>query len=229
MAQYFRDHYKADKKTGRCGLADGGLEASIADEIDVLIAETSAASQAYRLTVDPKADTTKLERAHVLINEIGAVLDFYLDDGVADEDDTRLANVVAAHKDAPETADALALALEEYAALAEMHAKDIDGLGGFDAKLIAEAKKLATELRAAPSAAPSPASATALARRNRLLQLLDGRVRSVRAAARFVFRAQPELARGASSAYERKRRIVQKAAATRKKNSQPQPTPAPNA
>jgi hypothetical protein len=225
LAKYFRTHHKADKKAGLPGLTDAGLEASLADEIDSLIAETSAASSAYHLTVDPKADTSKLERAHVLIGEIGAVMEYFLDDGVEDEDDARLSNVVAAHKDAPDTADALALALEEYSALAAMHETEIEGLGGFDAKMIAEAKKLATELRAAPSASPSPASAAALAKRNRLLQRLDARVRKVRSAARFVFRAQPEVARAATSAYERKRRIDQKRSATRKKNAQPQPAP----
>jgi len=231
VAHYFREYYKADKKAGMPGLADGGLEANVADEIESLIKEASAASTQYWLTVDPKADVTKIERARFIVDEIGAVMEYFLDDGVDDEDDKRLANVVAAHKDAPETADALALALEGYAALAEMHAKDIDGLGGFDAKMIAEAKTLATELREAPSAPPSPASTTALAVRNRVLQLLDRRVRSVRAAAKFVFRAQPKLARGAASAFERKRRVLQKSAATRKKNgkTQPAPTPAPNA
>ncbi|MBI2395507.1 MAG: hypothetical protein HYV09_38425 [Deltaproteobacteria bacterium] len=229
VAKYFREHYKADKKNGLPGLADAGLASSLADQIESLIAEASAASSAYRHTVDPKADTSKLERARFLISEIGAVLDFYLDDGIADEDDARLANVVAAHKDAPDNADALAFALEEYAAFASMHEKGIKGLGGFDTALIAEAKALATELRAQPSSAPSPASAKALARRNRVLQLLDVRVREVRAAAKFVFRAQPEIARGATSLYERKRRIDQKRAATRKKNLKPQPAPAPNA
>ncbi len=230
VARYFREHYKADKKSGRPGLADAGLEATVADELESLIAEATAASSAYRLTVDPKADTTKLERARFVINEIGAVMEYFLDDGVEDEDDARLANVNAAHKDAPDTADALALALEEYAAFAGLHEAEIDGLGGFDVKMIAEAKKLAGELRTAPSAAPSPASASVLAKRNRLLQLIDLRVRKVRAAAKFVFRAQPELARGAASAYERKRRIRAKRAATRKKNGQAQPpVPSPNA
>lgn len=226
VAQYFRAHYKADKKTGAPGLIDAGVEASLGDEIDALIEEARAAGTTYVLSIDPKADTSRLDRARFLVSEIEAVLAYYLDDGVEDEDDARLANVIAAHKDHPETADALALALEDYSALAEMHAKEIDGLGGFDAKLIGEAKKLAAELRSMPSAAPNPASAAALNKRNRFLQLLDARVRKVRAAAKFVYRAQPELARGAASAYERKRRIVAKRAATRKKNGQQPQTPA---
>ncbi|MGZ3478008.1 MAG: hypothetical protein ACXVCJ_26145 [Polyangiales bacterium] len=221
LAKFVRAHQKADKKTGLPGLAGAKFSLTIADEIESLAAEVTSAQKAYTLTVDPKADTTKIERARFLVDEIYAVMAYLLDDGVENEEDARLANVVSAHKDEAETPANMALALEEYAGLAKMHAKEIDGLGGFDAALIGEAEKLAVELRkSGPTAPPSAESAAALAKRNRLLQLLDVRVRKVRAAARFVFRAHPDVVRQVTSPYERKRRIDAKRAATRKKNSE---------
>lgn len=222
IAAFFRAHYKADKKTGLPGLNEAGpaVNASLADEIESLVDEGYKASSDYRLTVDPKADRSKLDRAAELVDEIHAVLEFHLDDGVEDEHDARLANVVNAHKDAPESGAAFALSLEEYAELAAMYETEIDGLGGFDVKLIAEAKKLSKELRGATEpAAPSAAQQGMLAKRNRILQLIDARVRRVRAATKFVFRKHPEMVRSTASAYERTRRVIAKRVATRKKNN----------
>lgn len=224
LAQFVRAHHKIDKKKDLPGLGDAKLPLSIADEIDSLVAATSSAQSDYTMSVDPKADGSKMQRARYIIDEIQGVMTYFLDDGVEDDDDVRLANVAAAHKDDAPTSANYALALDEWSALAAMHEKEIDGLGGFDASLIKEAKKLATELRSGgPVSPPSPVSTANLQKRNRLLQLLDARVRRVRSAARFVFRAHPEVAREVSSAYERKRRIDAKRAATRKKHEPAQP------
>ena len=66
---------------------------------------------------------------------------------------------------------------------------------------------MAAELRARPSvgATGSEASRAALALRNKLVVLLMGRMSAVRAAARFVFRGQPEIVREVTSEYERRR------------------------
>ncbi len=82
-----------------------------------------------------------------------------------------------------------------------------------------------------PRNEPVSSEATAaLAKRNRFLQLLDQRVRRVRAVARFVFRKHPDIVRGVISLYERKRRLDAKRSATRKKNAQPAtPAPTPSA
>jgi hypothetical protein len=154
------------------------------------------------------------------------VLEYFLDDGVEDENDQRFAKLVAAHRDAPDAADALAIELDEYATIADLHRKKIDGLGGFDAKMIDEARKLSKELLAmAPNEPVSTEATAALAKRNRFLQLLDQRVRRVRSVARYVFRHHPDTARGIVSLYTRKRRLEAKRSATRKKNAEPAPTP----
>jgi hypothetical protein len=217
-ARFFERYYKADRKAGRPGLASAGLPADLDAQIESLIAEVSKANAAWLLTVDPKSDRSLLERARAFVDEIGAVLEFHLDDGIEDANDSRLANVTAAHKDDPFTADALALALEDYSNLAHGFRDQIDGLGDFDASVIDEAKKLAKQLRALPPAdlAASAGSRLAIGQRNRLLQLLWSRVRRVRAAARFVFRKHPEIAREASSVYERRKRLEAKRAAKRR-------------
>ena len=148
IAGIFRDHYEGDEKKGVPGFADGGLEESLADEIESLVVEGSAAFSLYTQAANPKTDISKIERARFLIDEMQSVLEYYLDDQVDDEDDKRLANVTASHKDIPETAAALSLALEDWASFAEMHADGIKGLGQLDVALIDEAKKLGGELRA---------------------------------------------------------------------------------
>jgi hypothetical protein len=228
IAVFVRANHKADKKSGRPGLADGDLPIAIADEIDSLVENVMWAQREYRKAMSPKADTTKLDRARFLIDEMGAVLEYFLDDGVEDENDQRFAKLVAAHKDAPDSPDALAIELDEYATIADMHRKKIDGLGGFDATMIDEARKLSKDLLAMTPNEPVSSEATAaLAKRNRFLQLLDQRVRRVRKVARYVFRHHPETARGIVSLYERKRRLEAKRSATRKKNAQPAPAPTP--
>jgi hypothetical protein len=94
----------------------------------------------------------------------------------------------------------------------------MDGLGGFDAAHIDEARTVAAELRARPSAAAtgSDASRAALALRNKLVVLLMGRMSAVRAAARFVFRGQPEIVREVTSDYERRRRAAGRRAKEKK-------------
>lgn len=54
----------------------------------------------------------------------------------------------------------------------------------------------------------SQKSRAALALRNKLMGLLVTRMSAVRAAARFVFRGQPEIVREVTSDYERRRRAA---------------------
>ena len=84
-----------------------------------------------------------MERGAFVLSEITSALEFLFDDGIENEDDAALAATKAAHADDPSTADALALALDDYAALAASHKKELEGLGGFDAALIGEAHAIA--------------------------------------------------------------------------------------
>jgi hypothetical protein len=173
------------------------------------------AHTAYLLSVDRRNNEESLARGQFLVAEIQATLTWILDDGGRDPERAQLDRVALAHASDPESADALASALDDFAGLAALYAKEMDGVGGFDARLIGEAKSLAAELRDLPSsvAAISPVTRSALDLRNRVVSLLADRITLVRSAARFVFRAHPEIARQATSSYERRRRTASRRAA----------------
>jgi hypothetical protein len=234
VAKFADDYWHEENDEGgnvvRAGLRSavrkgGGalrLTSKTSSEILSLQRAAQEAHTRYLLAIDAKPDVDPVGRGRFLLAEISATLAWLFDDGIDDQKDAQLANVVLAHADDPATTDALASALDDYAGLAEPHAKEMHGLGGFDARFIAEARGLAGELRARPAqpVALSPAARGALTLLDGLVTLLLDRMGLVRAAARFVFRTDPEIARLATSAYERRRR-----AAARK--GKPAPAPAP--
>ncbi|HEU4410583.1 MAG TPA: hypothetical protein VFS43_35335 [Polyangiaceae bacterium] len=226
VARFHRKYYATvearDGQPERPGLdtvADErrGLTASTGDDILSLREATQQAHTRYLLTASPGA-ASPMERGRFLVNEISATLGFYFADGVDDERDAQLAAVRASHADTPESTDALAAELEDYCALGNAYRSEIDGLGGFDVKLLDEAKQVAGALRDRPTSpvASSDESARALALRNRLAMLLGAKMSAVRSAARFVFRHRPEIVREATSAYERWRRAASRRAALKK-------------
>jgi hypothetical protein len=218
----------ATRRVVRPGLDMAGGEKRLSAETgaDILSLQDAVqqAQTAYLLTVDPKAERDAMERAAFVLGELTSTLEWLFDDGVQNDDDVRLANLGAAHHDDPETPDALASALEDYAGLAALHRKEMDGLGGFDVALIDEAKELAKKLRGIPAAGPASAdsaSKQALDLRNRLATLLMRKIGTVRAATRFVFRHHPEIIREVTSTYERRRRAAARRNAAKKQAQQP--------
>ncbi|MBI5479061.1 MAG: hypothetical protein HY906_09405 [Deltaproteobacteria bacterium] len=218
-AKYWDPKNAKSGKVLRPGLASAGknLPKKTVEEIRELQRAAEDAHSEYLLLVDPQAPADLLPRGRFVLGELTASLEWLFDDGVEDAKDAQLARVTTAHEGDPDTADALAGELVDYAALARPHRKELQGLGGFDAALIDEAPKLAAQLRDRPPA-PVPPSAEerrALAYRNRLLTLLQARGGRGRAAARFVFRNHPAIIREATSAYERRRRAAARRAAAR--------------
>ncbi len=154
------------------------------------------------------------ERGRRILAEIQAVLAYRFDDGVLEPADAHLAKIDADHANDPDSHDALALALEDYARFGKLHRETLDGLGEFSAALLDEALVVADEVRRLPSAPAlaTPDAKAALALRNRFFTLLAQRVSAVRAAARFVFRDHPDIARLATSAYGRRRKAAERSA-----------------
>ena len=239
VARFFDHYWKSEKDKDGNVLRPGldtvvdkkrGLTAKTGAEILSLQQAGQEAHTAYLLCVDTTARANPVERARYVLDEIIATLTWLFDDGVEDEKDARLASIQAAHVEDPESTDALAGELDDYATLASHHRDEMAGVGGFDPKLIDEARTLAGELRARPTiAAPLSAKArAALALRNKVLNLLLSRVTLVRAAARFVFRGTPEVVREVTSTYERKRRAASRRVAA-KKGSPPAAPAAPPA
>jgi len=196
-----------------------GLHHKTGEDILSLREAFEAANTRYQMASSPTM-AAPMDRARWLVGEISSVLEFHFDDGVEDERDAQLDAVDAAHDDTPNSADAYAAALDDYANLGNAYRKEIDGLGGFDVKLLDEAKAVAQQLRDRP---PTPvqqreAATKALALRNRLATLLSIRMGLVRGAARFVFRNHPDIIREATSAYERRKRAASRRKAMNLKN-----------
>lgn len=118
-------------------------------------------------------------------------------------------NVLARkHRSTIQRSSALAQALHDYAALARPLRQKLDGLGGFDARLIDEAEYLSAHLplrrRGRPS--PSPQAVQAKHQRDQLASLLQSKMQQVRAAAHFVFRGHKDILQNFASAHQRRLR-----------------------
>jgi hypothetical protein len=229
VARFFDKYFKStDDRPGLETVVDKKrhLTESTGKDILSLLAATQQANTAYQLAASPST-AAPIGRATFVLNDIAATLEWSFDDGVEDERDAQLASVKKAHADTPDSHDAWAAELEDYAALAGNYRKQMAGLGGFDVALIDEAKALAAELRNRPAtpAAPSEAVASAKALRDRLAALLCSRMATVRSAARFVFRNQPAIIREATSAYERRRKAAARRNAAKKPSDAPGDTP----
>jgi hypothetical protein len=194
--------------------ATGNVTLELGTEIRELQLAVAAAHSEYLVLVQTSA-TAPLDRADFIVAEIRSTLEFVFDDGKQDDADVQLENLRVAFADSS-SQDAMALALEGYAALAGKYRDALAKLQGFDIALVDEARPLAAALREQSAAALTRASADiqreALALRNRLLTLLTDRVKRVRRAATYVFRNQPDIVRKLNSAYERKQRFARRRA-----------------
>ncbi len=199
------------------------LPPSAPTEIRELVVLVREAHDAWIRDAAPSADDP-MTRGWFVLGEIQSALTFHFDDGVEDERDAQLARVREAHASDGQSAEDLASALDDYAAVARPYAAELHGVGGFDEALIAEATSLAAALRERPEqrAEAARSSRASIDLRNRYAALLASRVADVRAAARFVFRHHPKVALEAGSASERARR----AASRRKKAAKPDAPPA---
>lgn len=209
--------------------ARGELSAQTGQEILSLQRAAQEAHTRYLLTVGPVNGASPMNHGQFLLNEIAAALGWHFNDGVEDEKDQMLASIEAAHAEDPRTSDALASALDDYAHLADRYRDEIDGLGGFSASNIDEAFEVAASLRDRPTQAQSVTMSVearqALDLRNKIVTVLLARMNLVRAAAKFVYRAHPEIVREATSAYERRRRATARRA--KAKPAEPVAAPAP--
>jgi len=181
------------------------LSPMISEELDELQQAGSRAHTLYLMAAGGPAEDL-MKQATELLSDITATLEFLFDDGVETEEDYQLARLRTANGE-PTTQDAMALALEQYADLAEENRSELDALETFDVGGIDRARELAAELRerSAPQAAVESAE-QAMQLRNQLWTLLQQRMSRVRSVARYVFRMYPEIAREATSAYRRRQR-----------------------
>jgi hypothetical protein len=177
-------------------------------EIYELHAAVAKLQADYLRTVELRQDSP-MARAEAVLQELKATLEFAFDDDEETLEDEQLESVAAAYPRAS-SQDVMALALEAYAGLANEHRARVSGLPGFDEALISEAQSLAQALRSRSGEALladlRSGASDVIDERNRLLTLLLERVQRVRRAARYVFRAYPQIVRNFTSSYERTRR-----------------------
>ena len=215
VAKFILSHWAATSR--RPGLESAGRKMSqtMADEIRVIRDELQKAQSDYEMFIDPKVDSaTLIKRGREILSELTAVLEWYLDDGVEDENDARFAALKTAHAEDNDAASTLAQTLHDYASLASPLTPELDGLGNFDAGMIGEAFDIADQLADVPASpnVRSDAARDLKEKRDLWACLLQQRIQLVRAAARFVFRDFPEEYQKVASAYERRRRAAAKRA-----------------
>ena len=216
VARFFEAHYPTlrneDGTVARVGLdsvARPGRDLTATTGAEVLsLREAVHEAQARYVGASAPRAAPPLARARFVLGEIRAALAFLLDDGKRDVRDVQLEHFAAAG-DGSRSASALFMRLHHLATFADMHRAELDGLGGFDVALIDEAFALGDPLRALPPAIPhAELPESVLDLRNRLTALLAGRMATIRAAARFVFRNSPAIVREATSTYERRRGVA---------------------
>ena len=184
----------------------GQFHKELANEILELQEATQVAQTRYSLML--LTDGPPFARAEFVLGELVAGLTFLLHDGVTDDHDERLVRLAQAHP-SPTSQDALAAALNDYAALGDLHREALSKMGAFEIGWLDEARTLAVELREA-SARKIAGHARqerqrALTLRNRLSAMLYERMQRVRSAARYVFRHDPGVVRQVTSRYQRER------------------------
>ena len=186
--------------------AEGTLRLSpqIAQELDELQQAAHRAQFLYKLAVSP-AEEDVMEQGAATLSELTAILEYYYDDGQETVEDVQLERLHDEHA-VPTSHDAMALALDDYAALAAPIRDQLNGLAGFSVETIDEARTLASQLRSksAPKQADT-AARDALRLRDQIWTLLYDRIREVRRTARIVFRHHPEILRQATSTYQRRK------------------------
>lgn len=184
------------------------LHENLGSEIYEIQAAAGKANADYGKAVEG-SKVSPMVRAEFVFHEIKATLEFLFDDDehtVADDQLEKLANDHAR----PTSQDFMAVALEAYVALAEDYREELTTIKGFDLALLDEARALAGALRMRSGEAlvggVTSGASVLLVERNRLITLLQDRVARVRRAARYVFRAHPDIARKFASSYHRNRR-----------------------
>lgn len=179
--------------------AGPGVRLEMADELRTLA--TRAWSLQAELVAGAKApgQPKKEARARLVLAELRAVLGHVLSqaDATARE---QLRVVRQAHPRGPRTAAALAEQLTVFAALADRHRERLEVVPAFELALIDEARDHARRARSYRADRRPPELAAVRRERDRLMGDLRERVLAIRAAARFVFRAHPELSKLAGSA-----------------------------
>lgn len=213
LAAFVEAHYEPTLVSGklRPGLSSVEAQSGITRATALELRELQAAISFVQSKIDargPSAGEDPLREADRIVSELRAALSFLLEGGDAPEGAAALRRLREAYR-GTRAHDAVALILERYAELGARHLSALESIGvdrGLLDGALAEARELRARSATRIERRASPDEPDLLVVRNRLVAALQARMRKVRAAVRYVFRAHPELARTATSAYHRARR-----------------------
>lgn len=209
VAKFARDFWEPAADGSRPGLNVVAklLNRETADEIESLV---RAARVVHTSLLYPAEETDEhrrnVERAQFLVTEIGAACEFVLNDGVDEPADEALATAKA-RASADGTYGTLVQTVADYSGLADGLRARLAELADFDVGLIDEAKTLAGTLSTAGPGRKGVEPNKDVELRNRLFALIGERVGRIRSAAQYVYRNHPEVARRATSVYQRQKRL----------------------
>ena len=192
------------------GFSQALVPATLADEIGTLLEAIRRAQMDARY--EPPKKVSPIARARKVCTELRMAIEQLVRCGAIPRAAVPPIGIGA------RTADALALTLDTYFDLARRHRASLAQLGSFDGTFIDEAATLAEQLRELPPRGRHlpPKVRAAVALRNRLVWLLEARVRLVHATARYIFRDHPALLSQARGADERSRRVRARATPARR-------------
>jgi len=198
----------------RPGLKSAGLEMTGETAGDVLSLRDAVeeAQKKYISILEHDLNPNEQwERGVHIMKELSIVLEWHAGCCGDDEEIKRFQDLSEKHADAYESYTSLSAALQDYGLLAKNLAADIEGLGGFSMKTIDEAMDVSYRLLDVQN---YPVYATEKARkalrlRDQLAQLLMERMDIVRAAARLVYRNNPDIYRRIAPVRESRKRTAE--------------------
>ena len=208
VAQVVDKYWEATPERPGLESTNAFMPKSIAGDIVSLVEAARTVHMSSLFSERGDAASKAARRAREVIAELTAALEFVLEDGRRTSSVDALA-VMKTRAGSSDTVAQRAQSLVDFATLAEREQSALQKLGGLDLGLIAEARKLASDLLGT-QASPGRTASEAVQLRDRLLVLLNRKVLEVRRTVRYVFRSHPDIQKLATSRYERKRRAAQR-------------------
>lgn len=207
-AAFLEKHWEPAADGSRPGMCAAAsiVPKKTAEEIRGLVLAARQAHVNALFTPETGARSAELLKTGTeLLSSLTAAIELVLDDDVHEPADDAYAGAKA-RVSADDTTATFVQALEDHAAIAESIKDRLVKLEDFDPKWIPAARSVARELSAAGVPRPGRQASEDIDLRNRMLVLLTDRVNLVRRAARYVYRNHPDIARLATSPYQRARR-----------------------
>ena len=189
-AEFVADNYEATKERPGFATVAFRVQKKMSSELRSLDeAITYQHSRALFGGSPSDEDREVIDEAREVIEELEGAVDFVLDDGVDEPADLAAAGAKR-RRGQDESIPTLTEGLQDLSVIGAELESRLTQIEGFDMKLVARAGRLADKLSKLDL--PSAGSAD-IDLRNRLLELADQRLKTIRTAGTYVFRHHPDL------------------------------------